>query len=421
MTHTKAHSPRRVLFFAEAVTLAHLARPLALSRAFQAPDFELEFACAPRYQSFVTELSKPPIAINSISSEQFLKKLEKGNPLYDAKTLRGYVKEDIAVIEQYKPDVIIGDFRISLSISARLTKTPYITISNVYWSPYAQLRYPIPDLPMVNILGVRLAQLLFDRVRPLVFGAHSRPLNKVRREHGLPSLGADLRRVYTDADITLYADISGMVDTPNLPPHHRFIGAIPWQPPLSPPTWWEIPKDDRPQIFVTLGSSGRATRLPTVLEALADLPIYVIAASAGRIMTGKVPENAQIAEYVPGLEAAARAAVVVCNGGSPTTQQALINGVPILGICSNLDQYLNMQAVQRQGAGLLLRGDDSPMEKIRASVKRLLSEQGFRQQAETMATRFAAYDAADRALAAVNDLSTGRCAAKGTTQKIKSP
>lgn len=53
--------------------------------------------------------------------------------------------------------------------------------------------------------------------------------------------------------------------------------------------------------------------------------------------------------YLPGNQAAARADLVVCNGGSPTTFQALSEGVPVLGIPGNLDQFLNMHYLERYG------------------------------------------------------------------------
>jgi len=59
--------------------------------------------------------------------------------------------------------------------------------------------------------------------------------------------------------------------------------------------------------------------------------------------------------YLPGLKAAQRASVVVCSGGTATTYQALSCGTPVLGIPCNSDQYLSMEAIARQGSGILIR------------------------------------------------------------------
>jgi UDP:flavonoid glycosyltransferase YjiC (YdhE family) len=73
--------------------------------------------------------------------------------------------------------------------------------------------------------------------------------------------------------------------------------------------------------------------------------------------------------------------LVICNGGSPSTQQALINGAPVLGLPSNLDQYLNMGYVQRAGLGVLCRADTASATTIRDACRRLINETGYLQNA----------------------------------------
>lgn len=43
---------RRILFVAEAVTLAHVVRPFALAQSLDPSRYEVHFACDPRYNSF---------------------------------------------------------------------------------------------------------------------------------------------------------------------------------------------------------------------------------------------------------------------------------------------------------------------------------------------------------------------------------
>ena len=117
-------------------------------------------------------------------------------------------------------------------------------------------------------LGVRLGQLAFTLARPLAFALHARPLNTVRREHGLPALGHDLRHSYTWGDHTLYADIPELFTTQALPPNHHFLGPILWSPTVPEPEWWSALPSERPIVYVTLGSSGRSD-----LSARAPWPI----------------------------------------------------------------------------------------------------------------------------------------------------
>jgi UDP:flavonoid glycosyltransferase YjiC (YdhE family) len=397
MDHAQANRPagsrQRILFIAEAVTLAHVARPLALAQSLDRSRYEIFLAVEPRFSQLLGKLPFDVRAIQSISSDRFLQALAQGSPLYDAETIRAYVQEDLALIREIVPAVVVGDFRLSLSVSARLTATPYLTITNAYWSPYAHQRYPLPDLPMTRTLGVPLARLVFRLVQPFVFAYHARHLNRVRREFGLSSLGLDLRRVYTDADHTLYADVPELISTVDLPDNHSYLGSVLWSPAVKRPDWWESVPLDKPVIYVTLGSSGRSELLAVVLEALSSLPVSVLAATAGRVRPQEVPGNAFLSDYLPGEEAARRARVVICNGGSPTTQQALVAGVPVLGLASNLDQYLNMQAVTRFGAGELVRAGKADAVKIRTGAKRLLDQPAYAAAATRAAEAFGGYDA----------------------------
>lgn len=363
---------RRILFIAEAVTLAHVARPLVLARSLAPTRYEVSFACDPRYNSLLETPRFQQLPLHSVSSEQFLKSLASGSRLYSKATLDAYVKADLELIKSCQPDVIVGDFRLSLSVSARLAGIPYITISNAYWSPYARPHFTVPELPMLKFTGVKLGQRLFDLVRPFAFRYHALPLNQLRKQYGLPPLGLDLRRVYTDADYTLYADIPQLVPTYDLPDTHRYVGPTLWSPAGPLPDWWATLPDDKPIVYVTLGSSGPSHLLPLVLKALANMPVTVIAASAGRGLPADVPLNAFLADFLPGEEAAKRAALVISNGGSQTSYQALANGKPVIGMPANLDQFLNMQYIQQAGAGQVIRAGTATPEKISGSVNDIL-------------------------------------------------
>ncbi|HRY15678.1 MAG TPA: glycosyl transferase family 1, partial [Candidatus Competibacteraceae bacterium] len=213
-------SRKHILFLGEAVTLAHVVRPIVLARALDPARYEITLASDERYLKLFEELPFAWRPIETIPTIKFLDNLTKGRPVYDLDTLRGYVRADLALLEAVKPDIVVGDFRISLGVSARVAGVPYVTITNAYWGPYSQLPFPLPEHPMTQVLGVGLSQSLFNLARPLVFALHTLPLNRVRREYGLPSLGYDLRTVYTDADQTLYADIPEFIPTAPLPPHH---------------------------------------------------------------------------------------------------------------------------------------------------------------------------------------------------------
>jgi UDP:flavonoid glycosyltransferase YjiC (YdhE family) len=398
----------RVLFVAEAVTLAHVARPIALARGLDPVHFDSVLAVDPRDQALWGSLSIPLRPIRSIPSEQFRNALAHGRPLYDVKTLRGYVKDELELIRELAPDVVVGDFRLSLAVSTRVTNTPYMAITNAYWSPYGRQRFPVPELPFAKRLGLPIAQGLFQLARPFAFAYHTLPINRVRREYGLPSLGLDLRRVYTEADHTLYADVPEMAPTFGRPDNHHYLGPILWSPPVELPTWWQDVPRDRPVVYVNLGSSGRRELLPIVLDALADLRVFVVAATLGRNPPQQCSGNVRLANFLSGERAAALASLVVCNGGSPTTHQALAASSPVLGLASNMDQHLNMDGVQRLGAGILLRSECADRSAVRATVTQMLEDPRYSGAASELAKKFAAYHAPSRFRELLRSVAEGR-------------
>lgn len=370
----KRGSRTKVLLFAEAVTLAHVARPIALARALDPARYEVMLACDPRYTVFASGGPWQRADLHSIPSPQFNQALARGAPLYDLATLSGYVKQDAALIAAFRPDLVVGDFRLSLSVSARVAKVPYLAIANAYWSPYSRAGFALPVLPMTRHLPLPLASALFATFRPVAFALHCRPMNQLRARHGLPSLGHDLRRVYTDADHHLVPDLAQLYPLDGPPGRSSYIGPLTWSPLLPLPAWWDEPMPDaQATVYATLGSSGPVALLSMVLQALDGLPLRVLASTAGAMMPSQLPGNARVAPYLPGDAAAARSQLVICNGGSLTTQQALAAGVPVLGLASNMDQFLNMAPLEASGAGLTLRADRVNPAAIRAACQRLLA------------------------------------------------
>ncbi len=381
----------RVLFVGEAVTLTHVVRPFVMAQSLDPNRYEVHFACDPRHNKLLGPMPFPHHPIRSIPSEQFLHTMARGKLFffYNARTLGEYVEEDRKLLAEVEPDLVVGDLRFSLSVSARLVGIPFVGIANAYWSPYARRRFPLPDVLWSHVFGVTMAKLGYRLDRWLIFALQCLPLNWIRRRYGLPSLGWNLCRMFTEGDHVLYADVPELIPTYNLAANHQYLGPVLWSPAGQPPAWWDSLPTDRPIVYATLGSSGGGRNLlQMVLDALADLPVTVIAATADRSDLTNVPDNAFVADYLPGEAAAARAAVVVCNGGTLATQQALVAGVPVVGIAANLDQHLNMEAVQRAGAGLLLRTERIKSRRVTKAVTQVLNRSDYQQAAKRLAEAF---------------------------------
>jgi UDP:flavonoid glycosyltransferase YjiC (YdhE family) len=397
----------RVLFVAEAVTLAHPARAFALAQGIERRGFTPILAADPRFAGLFPPSNWQAEKIHSISTESFLTALAHGSRIYDLPTLRAYVEEDLALMRKTRPSVVVGDFRLTLAISARVLSIPYINVTNAYWSPYARQDWCVPALPWVKYAGVAAANRIFRSIRKMSFAAHARPMEKLRGEYGLPSRGDDLLRQYSDGDICLYADMPELVPIFDAPQTHRYLGPVAWSAPVPLPAWWSELKRDGKLIYVTLGSSGDRSRLPNIVEALAGLGPTVVVAAAGAAFAGPPRSNVRVAPYLPGDLVVERSALVVCNGGSLTSYQGLMKGVPVLALPSNLDQFLNSGYLKASNVGDWLRPEDATIPALREKATAMLGDSHMRLAAQAIASSIRRSDPAARLASAIDELGAG--------------
>lgn len=391
---------KRILFIGEAVSLAHVARPLVLAQSLDPQQYDMHFACDARYQSFIS--ASPQIQywpIRSIPSEIFVKAADRGGFVLQKKDIESYVSQELALFRKVLPSLIISDFRFTVSISAELSHITYATLANVHWSPYRIMEFnPVPKLPKHSII-----KRILDKFMPWKQKDTTASFNSIRKKYGL-SLLKGYCDLATHGDYTLYAEPPDFIQTTPMPEHHLFLGPILWSPDIPKPSWWLTWNPNLPLIYVTLGSTGVVKRLPEIVRVLGELPVTIVVATAGRAQPKNMPPNVYATDYLPGMELCRLASVVVCNGGSATAYQALSQGTPIVGIWSNIDQYLTMTTIERAGAGICCNASSHDPRKIQHVISTVLQDSRYRTRATELAERFRSYDACQRFQQFIHDI-----------------
>lgn len=380
-------SRKRVLFVAEAVTLAHVGRVIALARGLDHSRYIPLFAWDDRFDGILGRIHERKFSLSSIPTDFFLNRLYNGRPTYDFETLDRYVKDDLNLFKETTPDYVVGDTRFSLSVSAAVAGIPFINVVNAHWSPYVPTRWVVPHSPVVNVIGPRVGQWGFDLLRPSLFGAYAKGFDRLFKKWGRPERVSDLREIYCAGDRTVYPDLPDLIPIRGLPSHHRFLGPVTW----SPETPWDKelsrPAVGKKTVYVATGTSGNPKALPAILEGLAGRQLRVLVAGGSRGgVNNPAPDRLElhVSPYFSGDFACKTADLVVHNGGSGSINQCLVAGVPFLGVASNLDQFSAMYFPERAGLGKTVRGDRVGPREISTVAGELLDDPAWGQRAQVV-------------------------------------
>jgi UDP:flavonoid glycosyltransferase YjiC (YdhE family) len=353
----------KVFCITENVTLAHLGRLISFSERFLAENFQIFFACSREAQKFVPQKYEY-FEIQVLENAKFLKRLEMGTPLFTKNEIEDRVHEDLKLIYRIAPDVIVSDFRLSMQISARVTKIPFFNISSAHWRPENALTLPLPEMPLFRFLGYNVSTWLYKNVIPqfLIQRALKKQagaFNQIRQIYALPVL-KNICEVYSDGDYIIHPDPKNLFKTIPQTKSHFFIGPLLWEPQaensICSHFFGSIFKSNRKTIYLSLGSSGNYVFFRPLLETLLKKNFNVLIATSAKFqMTNDYPEQLLILPYLSAKQIMPFCDLVICNGGSGTAYQALVYGVPVIGVVANVDQAWTMETLEKVNLAKAMR------------------------------------------------------------------
>ncbi|MCB1557184.1 MAG: hypothetical protein KDJ15_07725 [Alphaproteobacteria bacterium] len=356
----------KIVFLSEAMTLAHPARSRLLATALQEASHEILYYENPVFDHLLPRVPFTVNPLDSNSPESFKERLAQGIPLYDSDTIERYVPEERKILAKEKPDLVIGDFRNTLQISARLEGVPYLNLMNFPWSLHAEHHYEMPPGRALKYIGKWLGDQLFRAFSHSLIRGQCDPMLKARKKNGLEVLPPSIEYIYTDADYVGYLDLPFVYQgLKMIPENHRFIGPVIWEPDIPLPDWWNNVPQDKPIIYINLGSSGDTKTLPVLCQRLHDTGRFTLIVGTGTTETlSGIPDSVFQAPFLPGTKASERADIVICNGGSPNAMAALAGGAYCIGFWSNLDQAKNMSFLTKRGLGASFINIPSRISKV---------------------------------------------------------
>ncbi len=209
--------------------------------------------------------------------------------------------------------------------------------------------------------------------------------------------GIDAMRVLARAGRVLVASDARLGRPSRLPVNAIEIGPILQERPEA-----RAARTGRPLVLLSLSTvafPGQRETLQRLLDAVAPLPIDVVAATGAVDATGlRAGGNTVLGPLVDHGADMPRAAAVISHGGHATTVRSLAHGLPLLLVPMHplMDQPRIARAVEAAGAGLVVPKSGAAA-RFRSALERLLAEPSFAEAARGLGADFIAADGASRA------------------------
>jgi UDP:flavonoid glycosyltransferase YjiC (YdhE family) len=384
-------SRRRIALFADGGFLAHTTRVLEVGRALARDHgHEVVFCCEGSYSRLLREAGFQVRPVYTVDREVTLKLVRRAG-LCDLRWWRDVadrsVRSDMEALEEIRPDLVVGDLRMSLSTSARALGIPYVSVTNAAWTSRFAEEITVPEGHISEkLLGRRVARALFPLLKRLLIWYWARGFDRVRERLGLSPLATMYDLI--EGDLTLLADLPEYFPILPSPPSFRYVGPIRFRAALPKPAWLSRLSRDRPTVYFTMGSSGEARFFGEAIRAFGGTEYQVLITTAG------LPadlfaryDNVFVEDLADGDALMAASDVTITHGGNGTIYQALGQGVPVIGIATMFDQEINLQRVEALGVGMRLQRRHCKAARLRAAVDQILATPSYAQAAMRLKRR----------------------------------
>jgi UDP:flavonoid glycosyltransferase YjiC (YdhE family) len=355
---------KKILIISDAVTLAHPLRTIALANTLSPDEYDVSIYFSDNYQSLYDRSIHPVRPIYSISPADFVRIVSDATPIYTFDVIKRYIKDELDIIDLKKPDLIIGENRHTLQISARKKSIPYLNIMDFYWSRYFKCPYKLPPIPLSRFISIDILDMVFNAVPNMLSLPHTIPMDVYRYKSNLPLMMGDVKGMYTDADYVGYFNIPSLYNSTQIPNTHTFIGSVDETTLPDRPDWLSTIQKNKPVIFMNLGSSGNKKLLAPLSHAILNrMDCHLIMATATKDIIEGIHPKTHVTSFIDNSAVFEIADLYICNGGM-SIFSGIMRGVFGIGVCSNLDQCMNTVSLEQMHLAKFFRAWEKDIDQI---------------------------------------------------------
>ncbi len=302
---------------------------------------------------------------------------------YDMESIDACVESERDVIEDTRPDVVIGDMRPTLQISAGLMGLHLAMVEAAYNSPSYGHRIQLPT---------------WFETEPGPFEEYLRRCRSspAKRKRSC-LLVADVPQFHPTGQWKGAYYVGPLLDLPARPRQVVTLDSNGWDSTL-------------PLIYLNCGSTGHALEgfLIDTLSVLSERyrVICTVLGPRSREAAPTTPSrNVRIVDFLPASWITAEASAVITVGGAGTVYHALRSGVPVVGAADHLDQEYHLNRVGSLGLGIKLEWNQwTNAEEIRKTVDRVIENQEYEERCRAFSRHVREWDNVDRVSQVIEEM-----------------
>ncbi len=367
--------PLKFLFFPLSYVVAHVTRMLEIAKVLRGMGHEVVMACEPSStpgsKSFLCEREGFRIVPRKDVDwpwmwDRFLKygfnmtlwdlfRNQKWAPIDAA------MEDQVELILDEKPDAVVGDGTFCLSSAALIAGVPMAGILNSYATRfYKPTRLSRHAIDLWNMF-------FLERLRRPVYSKYGcKPIDPIKLLRQTQLISPDMPELCDDTSDW---------------PHWEVVGPIIWSPSYEHPDWLDQIDDGRPNVYITMGSTGGLDDfLKKCYGAMGASKYRFIVTTAGQATEETVaaaPDNFIIEKYAPGAEILKHCKALIYHGGNGSMYQGLEAGVPMISVPFHFEQRVNAKNCAKHGFGIHLPSKRVTGERIVEALDKVISDPAY--------------------------------------------
>ncbi|MBA3680086.1 MAG: hypothetical protein H0W73_02700 [Bacteroidetes bacterium] len=350
--------------------MSHYLRCIELAKQYK--HYEILFAYSKKYNSFVKKAGFGSFNVETFNPVEVMKCAEEFNFSWlNTENIKRVFKSQIKIINELKPDMVIGDTSPTLKMATEACQIKYVALMNGYMSKHYNgvrtLSITHPGYKHLIKLPENVRDFITKFAEKIAFKIVHKPFRKIRKENNLSYVSNYINEM--EGDENLLCDEEWLFPQNKLPHNYRFIKPLCYESNDSEDNLISLLDPLKPTVCVCLGSSGNWVALNFLSDKKYSLVNIIVTGDLKQTLAGQHIYHREFANLNAILP---KCAFLICHGGNGTIYEGLRHKKYMLCLTSHFEQEWNVQRLSKLNLGTMI--NNAPEFYINRKIKEVVAE-----------------------------------------------